>query len=68
MSLGWGSASSRQYFRDHPQLSLLGLLVTALATAQGAPFWFDLLSRFVGIRSTVKPRAKKDDEEDLAKT
>jgi hypothetical protein len=65
MPIGWGSAGARQYFFDHPQLSLLGLLVTALAIAQGAPFWFDLLQRFVGIRSTVKPMmAKRREEED----
>lgn len=64
MPIGWGSASARQYFKDHWLLSILGLMVTAVASAQGAPFWFDLLSRFVGLRSTVKPMAKrkKDDE------
>ncbi len=30
---------------------LLGLLVTAAATAQGAPFWFDMLKNVVNIRS-----------------
>lgn len=30
---------------------LLGLALTALAITLGAPFWFDLLSRFVGLRS-----------------
>jgi len=63
MPIGWGSASSRQYFFDHPVLSILGLLVTALAIAQGAPFWFDLLQRFVGIRSTVKPMVAKAQED-----
>jgi hypothetical protein len=64
MPIGWGSASARQYFFDHPVLSILGLLVTALAIAQGAPFWFDLLQRFVGVRSTVKPMMAKRREED----
>jgi hypothetical protein len=33
-----------------------GLLLTAVAMTQGAPFWFDLLSKFVNIRSTgIKP-------------
>src|SRR5262245_12140628 len=63
MPIGWGSASARQYFKDHPILSILGLLVTAIAGSQGAPFWFDLLCRFVGIRSTVKPQPKKKDQE-----
>ncbi|HYV50055.1 MAG TPA: hypothetical protein VFA20_34605 [Myxococcaceae bacterium] len=64
MPIGWGSASSRQYFFDHPLISLLGLLVTALAIAQGAPFWFDLLQRFVGIRTTVKPMVAKAQQDD----
>jgi hypothetical protein len=34
---------------------LLGLGLTVLAITLGAPFWFDLLSRFVGLRSTGKP-------------
>jgi hypothetical protein len=38
-------------------LKVLGIFLTALAVSQGAPFWFDLLNRFVVIRSTVKPRA-----------
>jgi len=31
---------------------LLGLLITIVAVTQGAPFWFDLLNRFVDLRST----------------
>jgi len=30
----------------------LGFLVTAVATAQGAPFWFDILKNLVNIRSS----------------
>jgi len=32
-----------------------GWLITALAVMLGAPFWFDLLSKFVQIRSATKP-------------
>jgi hypothetical protein len=39
-------------------LKLLGIVITALAVSQGAPFWFDLLNKFIVIRSTVKPREK----------
>lgn len=34
---------------EHPK-SLFGFLITALAITMGAPFWFDLLNRFVNIR------------------
>jgi hypothetical protein len=36
----------------------LGWLVTAFALSLGAPFWFDLLNKFMVVRSTVKPQEK----------
>jgi hypothetical protein len=36
---------------------LVGLLLTAAALSLGAPFWFDLLSRFVRVRGTGPPPA-----------
>lgn len=35
---------------------LLGWLITALAASFGAPFWFDMLNKFIVVRSTFKPR------------
>ena len=32
----------------------VGWLITALAVMLGAPFWFDVLSKFITIRSTIK--------------
>jgi hypothetical protein len=43
-------------------LKVLGILITALAVSQGAPFWFDLLNKFIVIRSTVKPHEKSQPE------
>ena len=34
---------------------LAGWLVTAFAVMLGAPFWFDMLNRFMVVRSTIKP-------------
>jgi hypothetical protein len=31
---------------------LLGFVITAAATAQGAPFWFDLLKKIINVRSS----------------
>ena len=31
---------------------ILGMLITGLAAAQGAPFWFDILKKFINIRGT----------------
>ena len=36
----------------------LGWLITALAVSFGAPFWFDMLNKFIRIRSAVKPQEK----------
>ena len=40
-----------------------GWLLTALAISLGAPFWFDLLNKFIVIRSTVKPKEKSQEEQ-----
>jgi hypothetical protein len=32
-----------------------GLFISILAVSMGAPFWFDMLSKFVNIRSAGKP-------------
>jgi hypothetical protein len=33
-------------------IKLIGMLITAAAAAQGAPFWFDILKKLVNIRGT----------------
>ena len=44
-------------------LTLLGgWLMVAFAGTVGAPFWFDLLGKFMVVRSTVKPTEKSRDE------
>lgn len=40
----------------------LGWLITAFAVMLGAPFWFDVLNKFMVIRSTVKPHEKSPEE------
>jgi hypothetical protein len=42
--------------------TILGWLLTGLAVTFGAPFWFDILNKFMVIRSTVKPREKSPEE------
>ncbi len=43
-------------------LKLFGILLTGFAISQGAPFWFDLLNKFMVIRSTVKPTEKSQEQ------
>jgi hypothetical protein len=38
--------------------TLVGWLITAAAISLGAPFWFDLLNKFMVVRSTIKPSEK----------
>lgn len=43
-------------------LKAIGWIITGLAISLGAPFWFDLLNKFIVIRSTVKPHEKSPEE------
>lgn len=43
-------------------LKLVGLLLTAIALSLGAPFWFDMLNKFIVVRSTIKPHEKSPEE------
>jgi hypothetical protein len=55
--IGWSndeSPKSRYYWF----MKVAGILASALAATLGAPFWFDVLNRFVDVRSTIKPRDK----------
>ena len=75
LPIGWGSVDdvSRKWpgfnffnpggWFDQAQRHLLGWLLTALAISLGAPFWFDLLNKFIVIRSAVKPHEKSPEEE-----
>jgi len=55
----------RQLYGVSPQgwlMRILGWLLTALAISLGAPFWFDVLNKFIVVRSTVKPKEKSPEE------
>jgi uncharacterized protein (TIGR02594 family) len=41
---------------------LVGVFISALFVALGAPFWFDLLSRLVKLRAAGKVRESQDDD------
>jgi hypothetical protein len=57
--IGWSGSPRDTY---HWFLKIAGILASALAAALGAPFWFDILNRFVVVRSTIKPREKSQEE------
>lgn len=60
LPMGWetGTAKDAPFYK-----MLLGWLITALAVTLGAPFWFDLLNKFMSVRSTVKPRTSQRTDE-----
>jgi hypothetical protein len=55
LPLGWHAwpDGSWQWF-----WKIVGLFLSALAVSLGAPFWFDLLSKFVSIRGSGPPPAR----------
>jgi len=55
LPIGWAGASAP----NNLWLALLGWLITAFALTLGAPFWFDLLKRFVNIRSAGQAPEEK---------
>jgi hypothetical protein len=66
LPIGW-DASQRAYFWDEHGVhknrivtGLIGWLLTALAVSLGAPFWFDILQRFVNIRANGRSPDEKD--------
>jgi len=56
---GWSPSGWWEQIQRH----WLGWLLTTLAISLGAPFWFDLLNKFIVIRSAVKPHEKSPEEE-----
>ena len=56
--LSWNDRKLTEHVQDH----LFGWLLTSLAISLGAPFWFDVLNKFIVIRSTVKPKEKSRED------
>jgi hypothetical protein len=53
LPLGWGAALDNS--GSGWLLRVVGWLLTAIAISLGAPFWFDLLNKFMSARSAMKP-------------
>jgi hypothetical protein len=63
LPIGWSMTWSHEtkWWIGFGFMSLLGWLITACAVSLGAPFWFDMLNRFVVVRSTIKPHETNGD-------
>lgn len=54
---GTPSLGDNAFFNFFQSVSLImGWLMTAFAVTLGAPFWFDVLSKLMTLRSTLKPK------------
>lgn len=63
LPIGWQTTKLCDVFAKGFPQRLLGWLLTAIAISLGAPFWFDLLNRFVNLRHTIeRPTAASDAE------
>jgi len=68
LPLGWDNTDNRPRSASGGMLyyewalKVVGILLTGFAVSLGAPFWFDLLNRFIVVRSTVKPTEKSPPE------
>jgi hypothetical protein len=69
LPIGWtgpGDGNQLQLASENPitagerllKTHWIGWLITGLAVSFGAPFWFDVLNRFMTVRSTIKPNEK----------
>jgi hypothetical protein len=56
LPIGWTAEAAKGYADFWSgNLHVFGILLSAFAASLGAPFWFDLLQRFMNVRSVVKP-------------
>lgn len=54
--IGWAGDGVRALPESSGWLwKILGILISSVAVAMGAPFWFDLLNKFVNLRLTGSP-------------
>lgn len=58
LPIGWTREEIYTLPHWHLVIKAIGWLLTAIAISLGAPFWFDLLNKFMVARSTIKPLEK----------
>ncbi len=62
------SALARIEYKRWDSWSILGWLITALALTLGAPFWFDLLNKFISLRSSGSKPTDSDSNSSASDT
>lgn len=64
LPIGWQSVDWNDLAAEERMSKLLGWLLTTIAISFGAPFWFDVLNKFMSFRSAIKPRIAEDAKQD----
>ena len=74
LPIGWVKRDNPKALKDDPGIfpddvrswvyKVIGIIFTSLAISQGAPFWFDVLNKFVNLRGVGK---KPEDEKEKKK-
>lgn len=66
LPIGWSAPNFKEWYRQASSATpkeilkkMVGLILTAIAVALGAPFWFDALGKLVNLRSNGDPPARK---------
>jgi hypothetical protein len=60
LPIGWGQPDSGQTTFTDWCLRIAGWLITGLAVSLGAPFWFDVLTKFMTLRGTGDKPVRAD--------
>jgi hypothetical protein len=63
LPVGWKQCPTGKDLPPH----LLGWFLTMAAVSLGAPFWFDVLNKFMAVRSTTKPKEAESGTKDGGK-
>jgi len=60
LGIGWKTAVCKPFDLKCFIMSFIGWFITALALSLGAPFWFDLLNKFMKLRNSVISNTSKE--------
>lgn len=60
LGIGWKTPLCKPFNLKCYIMALVGWLITALALSLGAPFWFDLLNKFMKLRNSVVSNSTED--------
>lgn len=63
LGIGWKTAVCKPFDLKCFIMSFVGWFITALALSLGAPFWFDLLNKFMKLRNSVISNTSKDKQD-----